>query len=112
DRRRSHPLPDPFRVFVGWDARQDEVFEVCKFSLERRVSIRVEVNAIRLDALREAGLHTRAADPLAATEFTYSRFLTPALAGYAGFALYCDCDFLWLGDIAGLAALADPKKAV
>jgi hypothetical protein len=105
-------LPDPFRVFVGWDARQDEVFEVCKFSLERRASIPVAVTPIKLADVRAVGMYTRGDDPLASTEFTYSRFLTPALAGYSGFALYCDCDFLWLGDVAELAARADATKAV
>ena len=51
-------------------------------------------------------------DPLAATEFTYTRFLTPALAGYQGWALFCDCDFLWLGDIAGLLDYTRSQKAV
>jgi hypothetical protein len=105
-------LPYPFRVFVGWDARQDEVFEVCKFSLERRASIPVVVTPIKLADVRAKGLYTRDLDPLASTEFTYSRFLTPALAGYSGMALYCDCDFLWLADIAELGGLADPSKAV
>jgi hypothetical protein len=88
------------------------VFAVCKFSIERRSSIPVAVTPIKLDDVRAKGLYTREGDPLASTEFTYSRFLTPALAGYSGFVLYCDCDFLWLADIAELAALADPSKAV
>jgi len=50
--------------------------------------------------------------PLASTEFTYSRFLTPALAGYRGWALFCDCDFLWLDDIAGLVEYTRVPKAV
>jgi hypothetical protein len=62
--------------------------------------------------LRADGLYTRADDPLASTEFTYSRFLTPALAGFSGPALYCDSDFLWLDDIADLAASFDTSKAV
>jgi hypothetical protein len=34
------------------------------------------------------------------------------LAGHRGPALFCDCDFLWLADIAELVALYDPGKAV
>jgi hypothetical protein len=49
---------------------------------------------------------------LASTEFTYTRFLTPALAGFEGWALFCDSDFLWLGDIAGLVEYTRTPKAV
>ena len=38
-----------------------------------------------------------------------SRRRSPASSGWA---LFCDCDFLWLGDIAGLAAYAKGPKAV
>jgi hypothetical protein len=38
--------------------------------------------------------------------------LTPALAGYSGTALFCDCDFLWLADVGELARLVDPAQAV
>lgn len=33
------------------------------------------------------------------TEFSFSRFLTPYLAGYSGQALFMDCDMLLRGDI-------------
>ena len=41
-----------------------------------------------------------------------TRFLTPALARFTGWALFCDCDFLWLGDIAGLLPHTQSDKAV
>lgn len=100
------------RVFVGWDRREPEAYEVARYSLVRQASIPVEVQPIKLDELRARGLYWRETDPLAATDFTYSRFLTPCLAGYAGWALFCDCDFLWLADVAGLLALADKKNAL
>ena len=102
----------PLNVFVGWDSREDIAYRVCRHSILRRASIPVEVTPILQDALRAEGLYSRPADPLASTEFTYSRFLMPALAGYRGWALFCDCDFLWLADIAELFALADDRYAV
>jgi hypothetical protein len=105
-------MPDPLRIFVGWDHREPEAFEVCRFSLERRASVPVDVKPIKLDELRAQGLYSRDQDPLASTEFTYSRFLTPALAKFDGLALFCDCDFLWLADVAELFAAVDPGKAV
>jgi hypothetical protein len=104
----THP---PFPVHVGWDSREDIAFQVCRHSLQRRAGIPVNVMPIRQQALRDAGLYTRDADPLASTEFTYTRFLVPYLQGYEGWALFCDCDFLWLGDIARLVALLDDRFA-
>lgn len=101
----------PFRVYVGWDSREEIAYDVCRHSLLRHASIPVEVIPLKQDELRARGLYTRAADPLASTEFTYTRFLVPHLADYAGWALYCDCDFLWTGDIAGLVKLAEQADA-
>jgi hypothetical protein len=105
-------MSTPFRVFVGWDSREPIAYDVARASLTRRASIPVEVIPIKQEDVRKRGLYWRDEDPLASTEFTYTRFLTPALAGYRGWALFCDCDFLWLGDIAGLAAYATGPKAV
>jgi len=102
----------PFRVFVGWDSREPEAYAVCAHSLQRHASIPVTVTPIKQQELRDQKLYWRERDPLASTEFTYTRFLTPLLAGFQGYALFCDCDFLWTGDIAELIALADPAKAV
>ena len=105
-------MQSPFRVFIGWDRREPEAYDVARFSLERRASIPVAITPIVLDGLRAQGLYRRDVDPLATTEFTYSRFLTPALAGFEGWALFCDSDFLWLSDIAGLVAYTREAKAV
>jgi hypothetical protein len=105
-------MTSPLRIYIGWDAREPIAYDVAKFSLERRASIPVEITPIKLDDLRARKLYWRDSDPLASTEFTYSRFLTPALAGFRGWALFIDCDFLWLGDIAGLADYMRAPKAV
>lgn len=105
-------MTEPFSVLVGWDSREDIAYRVCRHSLLRRASVPVAVVPIRQQPLRDAGLYTRAADPLASTEFTYTRFLVPHLRGHRGWALFVDCDFLWLDDIADLLALADPRYAV
>jgi hypothetical protein len=105
-------MASPFRIYIGWDRREPVAYDVAKFSLERRASVPVAVAPIKLDELRAQGLYDRDQDPLASTEFTYSRFLTPALAGYDGWALFCDCDFLWLGDVAGLLEYTRTPKAV
>jgi hypothetical protein len=106
------PPVEALRIYIGWDRREPEAYDVAKFSLERRATIPVAVTPIKLDDLRARGLYWRGEDPLASTEFTYSRFLTPALAGFKGWALFCDCDFLWLGDVAGLLRHMTEAKAV
>jgi hypothetical protein len=105
-------MAEPFRIYVGWDRREPEAYDVAEFSLQRRTSIPLTVMPIKLDELRARGLYHRDQDPLASTEFTYSRFLAPALAGYRGWALFCDCDFLWLGDVAHLVEYTRVPKAV
>ena len=102
----------PFRVYIGWDRREPDAYEVARHSIMRHASIPIEVNPIKVDDLRAQGLYWREQDPLAATDFTYTRFLTPHLAGYSGRALFCDCDFLWLADVAELVAQADGNKAL
>ena len=104
-----HP---PFPIFVGWDSREDIAYRVCRHSIEARASVPVEVIPIKQEVLRGRGLYTRTRDPLAATEFTYTRFFVPHLTGYRGWALFCDCDFLFLADIKRLIDLIDDRYAV
>jgi hypothetical protein len=108
----NYDMRNLFRVYIGWDRRETEAYDVAKSSLQRNATIPVAVEPIKLDDLIKRGLYTRDVDPLASTEFTYSRFLTPALAGFEGWALFCDSDFLWLGDVAGLLEYTKTPKAV
>jgi hypothetical protein len=102
----------PLRIFVGWDSREDIAYQVCRASLLRHASRALEIVPLKQDELRADGLYSRPLDPLASTEFTYTRFLVPHLAGYQGWALFCDCDFLWTRDVAELFALADEQAAL
>lgn len=100
-----------FPVYVGFDSRESIAYDVCRHSILARTRTPVDVKPLVQSELRERKLYWRAGDPLASTEFTYTRFLVSALAGYTGWALYCDCDFLWLADIKHLIALADDRFA-
>jgi len=99
-------------IYVGWDSREEIAFEVCKQSIIENASIEVDVAPIILDELISEGVYSREIDPLASTEFTYSRFLTPFLNNFSGWALFCDCDFLFLGDVAELLKYKDKNKAL
>ncbi|MFN0044224.1 MAG: glycosyltransferase [Alphaproteobacteria bacterium] len=104
-------MSDTLKVFVGWDSREDIAYQICRHSLLRRASQHVSVIPMRQRALAALGLYRRARDPLASTEFAYTRFLVPYLMGYQGWALFCDCDFLWLDDVSKLLAHADNNYA-
>jgi lipopolysaccharide biosynthesis glycosyltransferase len=105
-------LVQELRVFIGWDEREDIAYQVARQSLLRHASVPVSVLPIKRKEMIAAGLYWRGEDALASTEFTYTRFLTPLLADYSGWALFCDCDILFLGDVAELLAFNDPDKAL
>lgn len=104
----SRSLP----VFIGWDSREAESYDVAAFSLRRHASIDLEILPLKLNDLRASGAYWRPDDPLSSTEFTFSRFLVPFLTGYEGTAVFCDSDFLWTGDIAGMLASLQSGKSV
>jgi hypothetical protein len=99
------------KVFIGWDSREDIAYQVCKASILRHSSIAVDIQPIVQSELRQRGVYTRESDPFSSTEFSFTRFLTPYLTGYTGWAVFMDCDFLFRGDIAGLMDYADGAKA-
>ncbi len=89
------------RVFIGWDSRYPELSDVLSYSLRKHASIPLSISYLKL---AELGLH-RPNDPLASTEFTYTRFLVPWLCNYEGVAVFMDNDMVCLGDIKELAEL-------
>lgn len=105
-------MTDKLRIFIGWDSREPIAYDVAKATALENTSVPLDIQPIKLDDLIAKGAYTREVDPLASTEFTYSRFYTPWLAGYEGWALFCDCDFIFFGDVGGLLKYRDPSKAV
>lgn len=116
-------------VFVGYDAREDAAYGVCRFSIADRTSDAIAVTPMKHKPLRHGGLFDRpwtiegATGQIidqrdgkpCSTEFSFTRFLTPFLAwqlNLKGWVLFCDCDFLFRGDIADLFALGEADKAV
>ena len=98
--------------FIGYDPKEDIAYRICKYSLLKRASTKVKVFSLKLDELIAKKLYTRTIDPLASTQFTYSRFLVPKLMNYTGWAVFCDCDFIFLDDVNNLIKNLDDSKAV
>jgi len=98
--------------YIGYDAKEDIAYRVCKQSLINKSTISISVKSLKLYELISKNFYTRSIDPLASTEFTYSRFLIPALMNYNGWAVFCDCDFLFFEDISLLFNSLDDNKAL
>ena len=98
------------RVFIGFDPRETVAFHVLSQSIHARAPEPVSITPIMLSQLD--GLMTRERNPLQSTDFSFSRFLTPYLCDFEGWAVFMDCDMLVLDDIAKLWALRDDAYAV
>ena len=108
-------------VYIGYDSRQDyppkynniknPCYEICKYYILNYNSV-VNIQPIKLDELIDRGVYYREVDPLASTEFTYSRFLVPYLNDYKGIAIFCDSDFLWQCDVNEVLEYYDERYAV
>jgi len=108
--------------YIGYDRSEHAAYEGCRWSMARRSSL--PVHSIKLDqrALRYNGLYRRAPEENTridcfdgkpfSTEFSFTRFLVPALAQYQEWALFSDCDFLWQNDVARLWEMRDERYAV
>jgi hypothetical protein len=90
------------RIFIGWDSRFPQPGLVLAHSLRSRASGPLDIRFLDYRHLHDCYGFDRTHDPLASTEFTYSRFLVPYLCGYEGHALFMDNDMLCLGDVLGL----------
>ena len=98
--------------FIGYDSKEDIAYRVCKQSLINKSSIDLTVNSLKIYELIAQNIYSRGIDPLASTEFTYTRFLVPHLMNYQGWAVFCDCDFIFFQDVAKLFENISDDKAV
>ncbi len=87
-----------------------QLVQVCRVSLLKHTSVELDIVPIKQKHMREKNLFWREHDPLSSTEFTFTRFLVPYLAGYKGWALFMDCDFMWRGDVATVLDYCDNEK--
>ena len=85
-------------VYVGYDSREDLAYQVCEFSINKQ-SPKANVQPLILKELIAKNIYTRSEDKLGSTEFTFSRFLVPILNKYQGWALFCDCDVIFLNPL-------------
>lgn len=111
-------------VYIGYDNREDAAYRVCVRSLLNHASIDLKLTKLDIDRLHYDGIYKRTfifrdgqtVDNIDerpfSTWFAFTRFLVPHLMEYKGWAIFCDCDFLFTADIAELIPLLDDSKAV
>ncbi len=97
-------------ITIGYDPREAVAFSVLAHSIHAHATQPVSIAPLMLSELKS--VLTRERHPLQSTDFSFSRFLTPYLAGFTGWTLFMDCDMVVLDDVARLWALRDERYAV
>jgi lipopolysaccharide biosynthesis glycosyltransferase len=96
------------RLMVGFDQRESVAFHTFVQSVIEVTSVPVSVTPLVLSALPGySETHTDGSNT-----FIYSRFLTPYLAGYSGWAIFADGDMICREDLKRLWDLRDDRHAV
>lgn len=93
------------KIFIGYDQREVPAYDVCRYSM-LRYNDKLDIQPLIIDQLPSLDKTD------GSTEFTYTRFLVPHVMEYQGWALFCDCDFLWLCDPEELMSHANDQLAV
>lgn len=96
------------RVMIGYDSNETVAYHVLCHSILRQASRPVQFIPINKRNIPEF----RRGIEDGSTEFSFSRFLTPYLAGYQGIAIFMDCDMLVRGDIYDILDHIDLKHDV
>jgi len=96
------------RITVGFDTREAVAYHTFCQSILERASCPVSFTPLILSSLQGyEDTHTDGSN-----SFIYSRFLTPSLFEFKGWAIFADGDMICMDDINKLWQLRDPSKAV
>ena len=96
------------RIGIGFDQREAVAYHTFCQSILEKASAPVSFTPLVLGSLKGfSETHTDGSNA-----FIYSRFLTPWLMDFNGWAIFADGDMICLDDIAKLWALRDETKAV
>jgi lipopolysaccharide biosynthesis glycosyltransferase len=95
-------------VFVGFDPREALAYHVCCQSIIDRSSVPVSFHPLNLSLFKEY----QETHKDGSNSFIYTRFLTPWLMNYRGWAVFIDGDMIFRSDIKDLWDRRDYYKAV
>jgi hypothetical protein len=99
-------------IFIGYDRRERAAINVLIDSLYQHSTAPLAITPLVTPQLERQGLYWRQRDARQSTDFSFSRFLVPALMNHQGWAIFMDCDMLCRGDIQELWNLRDEAYAV
>ncbi len=102
------PMIDKVRLIVGYDAREAVAYHTFCQSVMEKSTVPLQIVPLVQNSL--TGYIESHAD--GSNAFTYSRFLSPYLTDYSGWAIYADGDMICNDDIKKLWDLKDEKYAV
>lgn len=95
-------------LYVGYDEREAIAYHVFCHSVIKNTSIPVKITPLVLSQLKEFNeTHQDRSN-----DFVYSRFLTPYLNEFNGWAVFADGDMICQADLKELIGMADPNKAL
>lgn len=96
------------KLYVGFDPKEAIAYHVFIQSVIKNSSAPIQITPLALSLLDEfKETHNDRSN-----DFIYSRFLTPYLNNFEGWAIFADGDMICNADIKELINLADPDKAV
>jgi len=96
------------KVYVGFDQVEAIAYHVFCQSVLEKSSLPIEFSPLSIGSL----LDYKEVHKDGSNQFIYSRFLTPYLCSFSGWAMFADGDMVCNADIAELWALRDESKAV
>jgi len=108
------------KVYIGYDPAEDEAYRVAASSLYETSGLIAE--PLVAERLSATGLMNRPVDTRGqmydlpsnapcSTEFAISRFMVPILC-QSGYALFADCDVVFMDDVHEMLEHANPEHAV
>ena len=96
------------KLYVGFDPKEAIAYHVFIQSVINNSSAPIQITPLALSLLDEfKETHNDRSN-----DFIYSRFLTPYLNNFEGWAIFADGDMICNADIKELIDLADPDKAI
>ena len=101
-------MVEKINVVVGYDQRESVAYHTFTQSIMEKSSLPVSFIPLAINTLK--GYHETHTDK--SNDFIYSRFLTPYLNAFSGWAIFADGDMICQSDIRELWDLRDESKAV
>ena len=120
-------LPHAESIWIGYDKRETAAFAVARETCRKYLTRPIPIHGLLLDDLIKAGLYTRpieyrpsaadkpvmwdvVSDAPQSTDHANARFFVPMLAK-TGWALFCDGDVMFRGNVCRLFEQLDSSKA-